>query len=404
MLCRYCNSDNSATNAFCETCGKPLQIACAACGHINGPISRFCGRCSAPLNLPSRRPAEELLRALSVTGGERKHLTIFFADISNSTGLIQFPDPEDAMHRIQPAIDAMRRCVERYDSIVNKVQGDGVMALFGAPVPREDHAVRACAAALATQASVAELGDPDLKVRVGLHSGEVILQAVVNSLYHTYDVTGSAAHLAARMEQMATPGEILLTANTAMAARNFVEATALGFRPVRGVSEPIEIFRLERLHHAPASVIFRSQSALSPLIGRGAQLDFLEAELGSAAAGEPRTVGVVGEAGSGKSRLCFEFAERCRERGYRVYEARVMAHGHATPYQPILDLARDYLGIQPTMPAAEAVGYQRSGSRTTTCSRSSCEAFRIGSRVSRSTSAASAFGEMRCARSPLGTV
>ncbi len=294
------------------------------------------------------------MRALSVTGGERKHLTIFFADISNSTGLIQFPDPEDAMHRIQPAIEAMRRCVERYDGIVNKVQGDGVMALFGAPVPREDHAVRACAAALATQASVAELGDPDLKVRVGLHSGEVILQAVVNSLYHTYDVTGSAAHLAARMEQMATPGEILLTSDTAAAARNFVEATSLGLRPVRGMSEPIEIFRLERLHHAPASVIFRSQPALSPLVGRGAQLDFLEAELASAAAGEPRTVGVVGEAGSGKSRLCFEFAERCRERGYRVYEARVTAHGHATPYQPILDLARDYLGIKPTMQAAEA--------------------------------------------------
>jgi class 3 adenylate cyclase/tetratricopeptide (TPR) repeat protein len=355
MLCRYCNSDNSVTNAFCETCGKPLQIVCAACGHINGPTSRFCGKCSTPLNVPSRRPAaEELLRVLSVTGGERKQLTVVFADISNSTGLIQYADPEDAMHRIQPAIDAMRRCVERYDGIVNKVQGDGVMALFGAPVPREDHAVRACAAALAIQASVAELGDPDLKIRVGMHSGEVILQAVVNSLYHTYDVSGSAAHLAARMEQMATPGEILLTGVTAAAARNFVEATSLGFRSVRGVPEPIEIFRLERLHNAPASVIFRSQPTLSPLIGRGAQLDFLEAELASAAAGEPRAVGVVGEAGSGKSRLCFEFAERCRERGYRVFEARVTAHGHATPYQPILELARDYLGILPNMPPDEA--------------------------------------------------
>ena len=295
-----------------------------------------------------------MLRALSVTGGERKQLTVFFADISNSTGLIQYADPEDAMRRIQPAIDAMRRGVERYDGIVNKVQGDGVMALFGAPVPREDHAVRACAAALAIQASVAELGDLDLKIRVGMHSGEVILQAVVNSLYHTYDVTGSAAHLAARMEQMATPGEILLTAETAAAARNFVEVTSLGFRPVRGVSEPVEVFRLERLHHAPASVIFRSQTALSPFIGRDAHLYFLEAELASAAAGEPHAVSVVGEAGSGKSRLCFEFAERCRNRGYRVYEARVTAHGHATPYQPILELARDYLGIKPTMQAAEA--------------------------------------------------
>jgi class 3 adenylate cyclase/tetratricopeptide (TPR) repeat protein len=356
MLCRYCNSDNSATNAFCETCGKPLGIACAACGHINRPSSHFCGNCSAPLAVaPSHRPtAEEVLRALSVSGGERKHLTVIFADISNSTGLIDRIDPEDAMRRMQPAIDAMRHAVERYDGIVNKVQGDGVMALFGAPVPREDHAVRACAAALAIQASVAEIGDPELKVRVGLHTGEVVVQAVANSLYHTYDVAGSAAHLAARMEQMAEPGEILLTSVTATAARRFVEATSLGRRKVRGVSGPVEVFRLERLRHAPASVIFRSQALLSPLIGRATQLEALEAELTNAASGETHAVAVVGEAGSGKSRLCFEFTESCRERGFRVYETRVTAHGHATPYQPILELARDYLGITPTMQPDEA--------------------------------------------------
>jgi class 3 adenylate cyclase/tetratricopeptide (TPR) repeat protein len=331
-----------------------MRTVCIACGHINGPISRFCGKCSAPLTISSSRSAEEWLRALSATGGERKQLSILFADISNSTWLIQNADPEDAMRRIQPAINAMRRGVERYDGIVNKVQGDGVMALFGAPVPREDHAVRACGAALALQAALAELGDRDLRIRVGVHSGEVILQAVVNSLYHTYDVSGSTAHVAARMEQMAEPGEILITGATAAAARNYVEATPLGLRVVRGVTEPMEVFRLERLHHAPASVIFRSQTALTPLIGRSAQIDLLEAELASAAAGEPRAVGVVGEAGSGKSRLCFEFAERCRDRGYRVFEARVTAHGHATPYQPVVELARDFLGIKPGMLASEA--------------------------------------------------
>ena len=172
-----------------------MRTVCIACGHINGPISRFCGKCSAPLTISSSRSAEEWLRALSATGGERKQLSILFADISNSTWLIQNADPEDAMRRIQPAINAMRRGVERYDGIVNKVQGDGVMALFGAPVPREDHAVRACGAALALQAALAELGDRDLRIRVGVHSGEVILQAVVNSLYHTYDVSGSTAHV-----------------------------------------------------------------------------------------------------------------------------------------------------------------------------------------------------------------
>jgi class 3 adenylate cyclase/tetratricopeptide (TPR) repeat protein len=355
MLCRYCNSDNSATNAFCETCGKPLGIVCAACNHLNRPNSLFCGNCATPLAARSSRPTtEEVLRVLSISGGERKHLTVVFADISNSTSLIDDTDPEDAMRRMQPAIDAMRHAVETYEGIVNKVQGDGVMALFGAPVPHEDHAVRACAAALAIQASVARLGDPELKVRVGIHTGEMVVQAVANSLYHTYDVAGSGAHLAARMEQMAEPGEILLTAVTAAAARQSVEATSLGHRKVRGVSEPVEVFRLRRLHHAPASVIFRSQKSLSPLIGRKSELDALEAELTSAASGEPHVVGVVAEAGSGKSRLCFEFAERCRERDFRVYETRVTAHGHATPYQPILELARDYLGVKPTMSTDEA--------------------------------------------------
>jgi adenylate cyclase len=295
-----------------------------------------------------------MLRALSVSGGERKHLTVSFADISNSTSLIDNVDPEDAMRRVQPVIDAMRRAVESYDGIVNKVQGDGVMALFGAPVPHEDHAVRACAAALAIQASVAKLADPDLKVRVGMHTGEVVVQAVVNSLYQTYDVAGSAAHLAARMEQMAEPGDILLTADTVAAARQLIEALPLGRRPVRGISEMVEVFKLLRLRHAPASVIFRSQLRLSPLIGRAEQLEILEAELTSAASANPHVVGIVGEAGSGKSRLCFEFTESCRERDFRVYEARVTAHGHATPYQPILELARDYLGIKVTMSPEEA--------------------------------------------------
>jgi adenylate cyclase len=356
MHCRYCDSDNSATNAFCEACGKPLGHVCAACGNINRPDSHFCGNCSLPLTAAtsSRPSAEEVLRVLSVSGGERKHLTVMFADISNSTGLIDHSDPEDAMHRMQPAIDAMRRAVENYDGVVNKVTGDGIMALFGAPRPHEDHAVRACAAALAMQASVARLGDPDLKIRVGIHTGVVIVQAVKNSLYQTYDVAGSAAHLAARMEQMGEPGDILLTGDTAAAAQQLVEATSLGRRTVRGLSEPVEVFRLLRVRHAPASVIFRSQPHLSPLTGRAAQFKALEAELASAANGEARVVGVVGEAGSGKSRLCFEFAESCRKRGIRVYEARVMAHGHATPYQPILELLRDYLGIKPVQPPDEA--------------------------------------------------
>src|SRR5262249_46532347 len=146
MHCPYCNSDNSATNAFCSACGKPLGPACPTCGAINPPNSRYCGRCStllAPTG-PSVLAADEVLRALSISGGERKRLTVMFADIINSTALIERSDPEDAMRRMQPVIDAMKRAVERYDGVVNKVQGDGIMALFGAP-PRPEPERAGCA-------------------------------------------------------------------------------------------------------------------------------------------------------------------------------------------------------------------------------------------------------------------
>lgn len=356
MRCQYCENENSVANAFCNGCGKPLGPACTACGHINRPNSRFCGACSAALasGAAIQPSADEALRALSASGGERKRLTLIFADISNSTSLIDRSDPEDALRRLQPAIDAMRRAVDRYDGVVNKVRGDGIMALFGAPRPHEDHALRACAAALAMQTSVAGLGDKDVKIRIGVHTGVVVVQAVENSLYLTYDVAGPAAHLAARMEQMAEPGEILLTGDTEAATRQFVETTSLGRRTVRGLSEPVKVFRLLGIRNAPASESFRSRPHLSPLTGRAAEFEALEAELANAANGEARVVGVVGEAGFGKSRLCFEFAESCRKRGIRIYEARVLAHARATPYQPILELLRDYLGIKAAQPLDEA--------------------------------------------------
>jgi adenylate cyclase len=357
MYCPYCNSPNSATNAFCGGCGKPLGPTCLACSAVNRLDSRYCEQCGSALTSSelSTPAADEMLRALAASGGERKRLTVIFADIINSTGLIERSDPEDAMRRMQPVIDAMKRAVERYDGVVNKVQGDGIMALFGAPPrPHEDHAVRACAAALAMQTGVAALGDADLKIRTGIHTGVVVIQAVQNSFYLTFDVAGSAAHLASRMEQMAEASEILLTGDTLAATGSFVEAQSLGRRPVRGLSEAVDCYRLIRMRHAPASVIFRSRPHLSPLTARKAELEMLEAELASAAKGEAHVVGIAGEAGTGKSRLCFEFAESCRRRGIRVYEARVHSHARALPYQPVLELLRDYLGIKMAQSADEA--------------------------------------------------
>src|SRR5450631_4680948 len=351
MQCLRCGRHNKATNEYCEGCGASLGIECKACRHLNGPSSRYCGKCSAPLSNivagSANQSWQHVLRSLNAKGGERKRLTILFADIRNSTGLIDsLGDPELGMRRLQPVLDLMNEAVIRYEGVVNKSQGDGVMALFGAPQPHEDHAVRGCLAALAMQDGVARFADPDLQIRVGVHTGEVVVQAIEHGIYQTYDAAGANVHLANRMEQLADAGSILVSKETYAAAKQFVEVDSLGLQTIRGLAAPVEIFKLRGLQHAPSSGVFRSGRRLSPLTGRTDQFSALSQELENTTNGDGRVVGVVGEAGIGKSRLCFEFAENCRRQGIRVFEARVLAHGRATPFQPVLELLRDYFGIR----------------------------------------------------------
>lgn len=350
MRCLRCGHDNKASNDFCEGCGAALGIECKACEHLNGPTARFCGRCGAALKTTAaeepHRSLQQVLKSLNTKGGERKRLTILFADIRNSTELIDsLGDPEAGMRRLQPALDLMKDAVMRYEGVVNKSQGDGVMAIFGAPQPQEDHAVRGCLAALAMQDGVARLNDPDLQIRVGIHTGEVVVQTIEHGIYQTYDAAGANVHLASRLEQMADGGSILVSKETYVAAKQFVEVQSLGPKAVRGIGTPVDIFKVSGLLSAPSSGVFRSGIRLSPLTGRTEEFAALVQELENTIKGEGHVVGVVGEAGIGKSRLCFEFAENCRANGIRVFEARVLAHGRATPFQPVLELMRAYFGI-----------------------------------------------------------
>jgi class 3 adenylate cyclase/tetratricopeptide (TPR) repeat protein len=352
MQCLRCGCQNKATNEYCEGCGAALGIECSACHHLNGPTARFCGRCSAALK-PAAAPQapneswQHLLTSLTAKGGERKRLTILFADIRNSTGLIdRLGDPEIGLRRLQPVLDLMKEGVTRYEGVVNKSQGDGVMAIFGAPQPHEDHAVRGCLAALAMQDGMMRLGDPELQIRVGVHTGEVVVQAIEHGMYQTYDAAGPNVHLANRLEQLADTGTILISTETYIAARQFIEVEPLGPQNIRGIAAPVEIFKVRGLQHAPSSGVFRSGIRLSPLTGRSEEFAALLHELENTIGGEGRVVGVVGEAGIGKSRLCYEFAENCRGKGIRVFEARVLAHGRATPFQPVLELMRDYFGLR----------------------------------------------------------
>src|SRR5437868_9371904 len=356
MRCASCGTTNSSSNAFCEACGASLQLACPACRGTIRFESRFCGHCGAELNhaVGPAIDSGQLLHSLRASGGEYKRLTVLFADIRDSTSLVDsLGDPELAMRRLDPLLALMKEAVHRFEGIVNKVQGDGVMALFGAPQPHEDHAVRACLAALEMQDGVTRFSDPDLQIRVGVHTGEVVVQAIEHGMYQTYDAAGANVHLANRLEQLPDAGTILISKETYNAAKQFVEVEPLGVQTIRGIAAPTEILKLRGLQHAPSSGVFRSGRRLSPLIGRTGQFSALAFELENTIRGEGRVVGVVGEAGIGKSRLCFEFAESCRGKGIRVFEARVLAHGRATPFQPVLELLRDYFGLR-VKEAAEA--------------------------------------------------
>jgi predicted ATPase/class 3 adenylate cyclase len=326
-----------------------MKIDCTACGYANEPSNRYCGQCSAALSVipaGATQSTQQVLQSLSLKGGERKTLTVLFADIQNSTNLIDsLGDPELGMRRLDPVIALMKEAVHKYDGVVNKTQGDGIMALFGAPRPHEDHAVRGCLAALLMQDAVAKLNDRDIHIRVGLNTGEVVVQAVENSMHQSYDAAGAAVHLANRLEQMAEADCVLVTDDTFRAAKQFVEAKSLGSQTIRGLKSPIEVHKLVGLRNAPASGVFRT-GRLNRLVGRDDQSAFLNRELVEATNGDGRVVGVVGEAGIGKSRLCFEFAEDCRRKDIRVFEARVLAHGRATPFQPVLELLRDFFGIK----------------------------------------------------------
>jgi adenylate cyclase len=320
-----------------------LSRGCPSCGQNNAPADRFCGHCGAPLE-PSGSPPPV---AQVDEAGELKQITILFADVVGSTSAIEELNPEDAGRRLAPAIEAMTAAVRRFEGSVVRVQGDGIMALFGAPQPQEDHAVRACCAGLAMQATARDLGDACLPVRVGIHTGEVLARTVTTDFSTDFDVAGVVVHIASRLESLAPNGGIAISGATLRNARQFVWTEPLGRHAVRGLSTPLEAFLLTGLQRNPTSVRFGNEADRSDFVGREMETTLLERALERAALGEGSVVGLVAEAGVGKSRLCFEFAARCREKGVRVIEGRAFAHSRATPFLPAIELLKAYFEFTP---------------------------------------------------------
>jgi class 3 adenylate cyclase/tetratricopeptide (TPR) repeat protein len=366
MRCPRCQHENREGRRFCSRCGAGLAAACPSCGFTNEPGDEFCGGCGARLGTPQpieakftspdaytpKHLAEKILTSKSALEGERKQVTVLFADLRGSMELLADRDPEDARKLLDPVLERMMEAVHRYEGTVNQVMGDGIMALFGAPLAHEDHAVRACYAALRMQETVKRYAEQirrsdgvTIHIRVGLNSGEVVVRAIGSDLHMDYTAVGQSTHLAARMEQLALPGSVLITADTLRLAEGYVEVKPLGPLHVKGLTEPVEAYDVVGAGAVRTRMQASAARGLTRFVGRDEEMEQFRRALESASAGRGQVVAVVGEPGVGKSRLFYEILHSHRTQGWLVLESASVSYGRATAYWPVIELLRSYFKI-----------------------------------------------------------
>jgi len=282
---------------------------------------------------------------------ERKQVTVLFADVSGSMDLAEQEDPEEWREIMQRFFSMLAETVTRFEGTVDKFTGDGIMAIFGAPVAHEDHARRACYAALQMLDDVAEYAAElrrakglNFSTRIGINSGEVVAGAIGGG-DSSYTAIGHTVGLAQRMEALAEPGRAYLTESTAELAQGYLDLGDLGEFEIKGASRPVQVFELAGVGQARSRLDLARVRGFSTFVGREAELERLDSALSRARDGEATAVGVIAEAGIGKSRLCHEFAQRCRGEGLEVFEAQAQAHGKSIPFMPILQMLRSFYGI-----------------------------------------------------------
>jgi class 3 adenylate cyclase len=331
---------------------EPTSISAAPLASVSAPLPST-ERERTPLSYTPPHLAEKILTSRSALEGERKQVTVLFADLKGSLELLADRDPEEARQLLDPVLECLMAAVHRYEGTVNQVLGDGIMALFGAPIAHEDHAVRACYAALAMQEAmrrysveVRRVHGVEVQIRVGLNSGEVVVRAIGNDLHMDYSAIGQTTHLAARMEQLAPPGTVRLTAETLRLAEGWVQVTPLGLVPVKGLSTPVEVYELVGAGPARTRLQALAARGLTPFVGRQAELTALLQALERAGAGHGQVVAVIGEAAMGKTRLFHEFTQASRTQGWLRLESSATSYGQATPFLPVIDLLKAYFQLE----------------------------------------------------------
>ena len=365
MKCLRCQHENPVTAKFCGECGAPLTPACPNCGSHVSPTAKFCPECAHPLKSVADHPrfaspknytpkhlAEKILTSKSALEGERKQVTVLFADLKGSMELLADRDPEDARKLLDAVVTRMMEAIHHYEGTVNEVRGDGIMALFGAPVAHEDHAVRACYAALRMQEAIKRYADEArlshgivVQIRVGLNSGDVVVRSIGSDLRMDYSAVGRTTHLAARMEQQAAPGSILLAPDTLQLAEGYVAVKSLGPMPVKGLADPVNVYEMTGVGPARTRLQAATRRGFTRFVGRDAELEQLRRAQQLAGNAHGQVAAIVGEAGVGKSRLLYEFTHSHGLEGWLVLESPSVSYGKATSYLPLIDLLKGYFKI-----------------------------------------------------------
>ena len=298
--------------------------------------------------------ADKILQSRSALEGERKQVTVLFADVKGSMELAEQLDPEE-WHRILERFFALlTEGVHRFEGTVNQYTGDGIMALFGAPIAHEDHAQRACYAALAMRDALRDFARDlkrqhgiDFATRIGINSGDVVVGRIGDDLRMDYTAQGHTVGLAQRMESLATSGGIYVSAYTAAQAQGYLAMDDLGEFRLKGVNEPMHVFEVTGIGNARSRFDISRARGLSRFVGRETETQTLAAALERTRGGEGQVIGIVADAGTGKSRLCFEFLEHARSEGVRFLQGQCVAHGKHLPLLPVLEVIRAYFGIEP---------------------------------------------------------
>jgi len=367
MRCPHCRHETRERARFCGTCGASLEsrVSCPRCATINPLGQKFCDACGESLSSAggaSERDAraytprylvERILTTRSALEGERKQVSVLFADVVDSMRLAERLGAEEWHRVLDRVFEILSAGIHRFEGTINQFTGDGVMALFGAPVAHEDHARRACHAALSAMnelhayAGALRARGLELSVRMGINSGEVVVGKIGDDLRMDYTAQGHCVGIAARMQQLAAPGTVLLTESTAQLVEGFFALADVGPRSMKGVSAEIRTFELRGVGPRRTRLDGSALRGLSRLIGRETELTWLDGILARSMESNGQIVGVIGEAGVGKSRLCLEFIQRCRARGIPVHEVHCPSHGATVPWLAIRELMRGYFGLAP---------------------------------------------------------